>query len=530
MIHEPDDERARQAFETAMQAGIRGDVNTEVAALNRAIELEPTCAFAHAFLGHVYYVGAKLTQSVSALSEAVRLEPRFAAAYVLRAQCFDRLGDGVKAVADRKIGLALPGPKHLDYPERFVISLYSRPFLDEARGAGIDIEAVLERIAQMPGAHVLMYPDGTVQLEGKGTTSTFEAEAGSLVRDRALQRAQAEDPLHMRLLQGGASFISLSPFPARVIGLALWGEFVKKYEGGHLRIQPGTVPLPIDGKANGPIENLPVTVAFHRRFSKKTRQELAELIAAYLASVHSEGLFSEGPITKASDEIRFYPRVAQFRINASRSGQNTINWLILSLVAFSNVNVVTEIHFRERLNMQWTFERYFELSEKDLVKVAVPEMSGTARATLAAPSPHGARVLPSDEEPKAEPLDTSELPSGTPYPGVASEHFPVLTTPRFSRENSEVTIYFEQLPRAGERGPFVESIRSWLRLGQLGAFGPPGFDHFTEVDIDPENVSAKFLCDFETADMNLAIQILVSTLEGWHAHGIVIKALVLGGG
>ncbi|MFC1597075.1 tetratricopeptide repeat protein [Planctomycetota bacterium] len=232
MMHEPTDPRARQAFDEAVEVGIRGDVQAKVAALKRAIDLEPTYALAHVWLGASYFATGSLRESVSALDEAIRLEPRCAEAYALRSLCHERLGDGSRAVADRKKGLTLPGPQHSELPSRFLISLYSEPFLREARATGVDIDALLERIAQMPDARVLEYPDGTVQLEGEGAASAFEAAAGFRVRERAFQRAHAEDPLRMRSMFG-QDFLVMR---LRGDGMRLWGPNPPADIQGFLRV------------------------------------------------------------------------------------------------------------------------------------------------------------------------------------------------------------------------------------------------------------------------------------------------------
>jgi len=412
------------------------------------------------------------------------------------------------------------------------VSLYTAPFVREAREVGVDVEALLNRIAEMPAARVLEYPDGTIQLQGEGTTSRFETIAGARVRERAVQIAQAEDPRHMRLLLGSASFTSLSPFHARELRLTLWGDFVKQYEGGHLRIQPGVVVQPVDGRVNGAVNNLPITIVCRRRFSKKTRDQLAELVGAYLASVRDRGLFDEGPVARVSEEITFFRRVAQFRVDASGSGQNSVNWLILMLIGFSSVNVVTEIYFTEQLNSQWTFENYFGLSKEEPVKVGIPDVLAPSKRTEAEAASLGRTQLSllriEDESGASATHESAAWPDAVPHPAVASPYFPILTTPLLEPDNLIVTIFLEELPQHREREPFTDSIRSWLKLGQLGAFGAPGFGYVGEIDYEAGDDSVRFFCDMATVDVDLAIRILVSTLEGWHNHGIVVKGVVLG--
>lgn len=125
---------------------------------------------------------------------------------------------------------------------------------------------------------------------------------------------------------------------------------------------------------SGPIDDLLVTVVFHRRLSKRLRAEFTSLIVRYVDSVRLRGAFGEGPVSLACSEIDYYTRVAQFRIDASRSGQNTINWLILSILAFSPLNPVLDVYFTEHPRDQppvSSFEELLGTHEEDRIRFPI---------------------------------------------------------------------------------------------------------------------------------------------------------------
>src|SRR5205085_5427232 len=95
------------------------------------------------------------------------------------------------------------------------------------------------------------------------------------------------------------------------------------------------------------LDRLLVTVPLRRKPTKKALAQLAEYLVAWSDSVSKEGMFGEGPVDAISPEMEIWStRVAQFTLDVHRSGQNTLNWLTLSLLKFGyEVSPITGVFY-----------------------------------------------------------------------------------------------------------------------------------------------------------------------------------------
>jgi hypothetical protein len=244
------------------------------------------------------------------------------------------------------------------------------------------------------------------------------------------------------------------------------------------------------------------------------RQQFAELVGRWLGSVRGEGVFGEGPVRAISNQIEFYRRAAQFRIDAARSGQNTVNWLILSIVAFCPVNLVTHILMLRAIPGAGPVEDVFSLSRDQLTKIPIPAAPGT---------PEGAGELaPTGRAPSAFSSEAG------PHETLHSQVFRVLAFPKCNTDNLTCAVHFAQVPRGQERESLEQCVQSWLLLGHFGAFGGNGFDEYRGVTFDEKTDSASFWCDMGVTDAEMALRVLINMLEHWHTHGTTIEAVVLG--
>ena len=410
--------------------------------------------------------------------------------------------------------------------------IYTKAILDVIAESGLDVDALLELVVQDTGAVLDRYPDGSVQLEGQRALDVFESRAGDCYFNRSQQlQMQEENYVKSKPWYGGANYSSLAPFSPRIFVIRDWGKHVHKWTGGGgggIRIctaDTAEPDFPGTRSEEAPIDDLLVSVAFQRRLSKKTRQQFAEAIGRWFASVRTQGLFGEGPVSLASPDIQFHKRLAQFRIDASRSGQKTINWLILTLVHFAAEHVITTIFFLQKLS-NTSFEEYYEFSEDDLVTLPIPELSPAPRDMATA----NAETPATREREEAEPNDASHVPDDAqPMEEVTSEHFKVLVALSLETDSLTVTIYFEQSPNAQERKDFSKYLRSWCTVGQLGGFGGNGFHYFDKLKYAEETDSASLFCDMGLADFELSIKVLVFLLDNWHTQARPpIEALVVG--
>lgn len=82
------------------------------------------------------------------------------------------------------------------------------------------------------------------------------------------------------------------------------------------------------------VDDLLITVVFRRKPSMEVQLRFAECIGEWSQQVATQGLHGEGPIKLTTPQIEFRKKLAQFRIDASQSGQDTLNWLVLSVLNF----------------------------------------------------------------------------------------------------------------------------------------------------------------------------------------------------
>lgn len=101
------------------------------------------------------------------------------------------------------------------------------------------------------------------------------------------------------------------------------------------------------------LKNLQISVGFKRKVSQKTRRLFLESLKKYFDSVSKAGMFNEGPLRLASPEIAFRDRLAQFRIDASSSGQDTLNWLLITVLNFGySTSLVEQFVFDHDKNLE----------------------------------------------------------------------------------------------------------------------------------------------------------------------------------
>ncbi len=412
----------------------------------------------------------------------------------------------------------------IDFPR---ILIYTPSILAVLHEEGLDLERVSASIALNLDSTVRRYPDGSIQIEGEQSIEAIEQE-----RIRRLEQVSRafwiKHPLSGEQILGGAFYVSLSPFPLTTIDLSFFGEFVRKYETGCVRVRP-VLPVSRPTVEENPIDDLHVTVIFLRRLSKDSRRRFADLVSNWLSSVGGAGIFDEGPIRQISSKIDYYPRCARFKIDASRSGQNTINWLIVSILHFNAVNLVTDVLLVRRNDDGRLLDEVYSQQDPKLIRLPIPIENSVMRSLDTSTGEQSSRSIGIQDE-MDKPADSdSHVPlEARSYESQQSELFRILALPDWQLENLETSVYFEEFPAAEERTLFRQSLESWLTLGSLGAFGSSGFHAFGKVTFDEPSASARFWCDVGVTDWDLAFKVLVNLLESWHCQGVTIEAVVLG--
>jgi hypothetical protein len=183
------------------------------------------------------------------------------------------------------------------------------------------------------------YPDGTLLLEGGDTFIRFR---NLLIREQVLASGGVHDCV---------GFQSIDPFPDQ--SYALW--IPEEYEdnlgepGFHVWF-PRLYTYP---SREYRLDDFPITVVFKRKPKPAIQSRFVAILASWFRGVSKEGILGEGPLRSVSKEVQFRGTLAQLRVDASSSGQNTLNGLLLSVLTFGHeVSPVKDFIFDQEKHLE----------------------------------------------------------------------------------------------------------------------------------------------------------------------------------
>lgn len=183
-----------------------------------------------------------------------------------------------------------------------------------------DLNADLDRIKKDANRHGY-FPDGTLFIEGENTGD----RVWEFIRKNGLLSCGVGQP---------TSYRSLTPFPDKIHMLYFTRDYSESLgDLGFVAAFPG-----IGGKKieDFRIDNLLITVVFYKTLGKELKTRFATYLGDWFKSVSFQGLSGEGPIKPTGHHIEFRGRIAQFRMDVSQSGQDTLNWLLVSTLNFAH--------------------------------------------------------------------------------------------------------------------------------------------------------------------------------------------------
>jgi hypothetical protein len=254
---------------------------------------------------------------------------------------------------------------------------------------------------------------------------------------------------------------------------------------------------------------LHLTVQCHRRIRRDAMPLLAGAVRDWHASVSEAGLFGEGPVGQLSREIEFQGRLARLSFDASRTGQRTINWLILSL-----------------LNATYDAVKLSALVFNDVENLASygiePSDDKIVRLPLGDPQSHPQRS-PADAAPEAR------LPAGLlPFPGQQSDEFTIWQTPSFEWESMRLAVYFESWPNREQQRDLRTLLGAWSVVAQAGGFGGQGANLVTDPVFLKKQQAAYLHTNFGDAYPDIAVPVLIRLLQNYSSGSLAIEAVVFG--
>ena len=409
--------------------------------------------------------------------------------------------------------------------------IYSVPALEAVREVGFRLQRALRMITQSSVRQFRHYPDGSCQL---GPESSVIASFENSGYCDAVYDASRTSATIGKTWLGTSQWQPLSPLSSECETLIrLFGRFVLDWPDGALSIWTRVLAnREEEERLPCPKTAIPVTVTFRRRLTKEIREEFVQLIGRWAASVRENGIFEEGPVSVVDNRIEFWNRRAQFVLDASQSGQNTINWLILCLLSFSYVNTVIELFFvaKELVDDCSDFPAKGKVVVCDVPVLPASDGSDCCLWHLGDPEFEELRKL-WEESRNPRPADKR-----SPYEALVQEWeslrqsleeapFDFVEDDDWSVDCLGITILLEDGFVSGRKETqCLQSLHMWLKIGMDGGFSS-GFDHVEGPRYDEATRGVKLWCDMGTADPIQSFHALVTVLQGWMQLEVAIRSV-----
>ena len=373
--------------------------------------------------------------------------------------------------------------------------LLSRSTVEQLLRSGSEFQSFLDHFLT-PVGPVRRFPNGAVEID-EGTVGD------------ELSKALRSCATPGREIEGAYVFKTLGPFtPKRYYCIQYPVAYQEKLRSeASFAVGQGRVRPPAPGEFN--LKRLEVTVGFRARVGKAIRRLFVDTIFAWGGAAVERGAFEDGPVYLASPSVEFSGTRARFLIDASLSGQDTINWLSLAILDFGeDVHTVTGVYFGSTAEF---LDAALGPAQREWVLVEFP--AGES-ATLIRP---------------AMKARTSYVPpDAQPYQGFVSRRFPVLTLPVNEWDSFFATVYFGRPLLEEERRELARLIDAWFLIGAYGGFGGAGTHSADRVVFDDATDSVILRADMGDADPDIALPLLTRALEGFESSSATIDALVLG--
>jgi hypothetical protein len=375
--------------------------------------------------------------------------------------------------------------------------LLSRSAVEQLLQSGPEFREFLDRFLA-PGGPVRRFSSGAIEID--------QASVGGDELAKAF-RSCAEWGSG---IEGRYVFQTLGPFtPKRYYCIQYPLAYQEKLKTEYsFQVGQGRVRPPAPGEYK--LARLEVTVGFRTRMNKAVRQAFVDAISAWGTTAAARGAFEDGPISLASPGVEFNGTRARFFLDARLSGQDTLNWLALAILDFGeDVHTTTGVYFGSTAEF---LDGMIGSVRNEWVLVAFPKEGPESTPTQAVATGPVGHVPP----------------DAKPCPGVESRKFPVLALPIDEWDSFVATVYFGRPLLVEERGELTSLIDAWLLLGSYGGFGGRGTHSAYNVKFDDATDSAKVRADMGDVDPEIALPILIRTLESFELAGAPIDALVFG--
>ncbi len=355
---------------------------------------------------------------------------------------------------------------------------------------------------------VRSFPDGGLLVRGDCDSARHVDRMWRIMADAQIFHAHIDN---------NASVSAVAGTEARRYRLLYLRSYREKLGGkGIFSVCPGGVGirviLPLSPVV---LADLPVSVRFHTRITKQGASEFASVLTRWASAVSASGVFGEGPAFLGSSGVQLQGQRASFRIDVSRSGQNTVNWLTLLLLEFGfqhdPISVV----------------RYDHEDDENYAHMMGPLRGKQWTVPLTVSEETAADGAP---EHAAEAAPASFVPSGAvTHPRYQSERFRVLQSSDCSWDDFVLTVYFMGESTTLQQEQFGKLLESWITIGRYGGLGGKGLTKLCgQARFDESTESARLAANLRGADEAVAVPLLIKILEGFSAT-VPIDAITIGG-
>jgi hypothetical protein len=151
-------------------------------------------------------------------------------------------------------------------------------------------------------------------------------------------------------------FGGLQEFGGRVCGLYYTQDYRESLGENDMQIRTPNEAV-LETKPAYCLKDLGISVVFKRKPSQEIRQRFAQSICEWGKQIRDNGVCGEGPVKIISPSIEFRGRLAQFRIDVSRSGQHSLNWLLIWILNFGySTSAVADMIIDHDDNLSFVFE------------------------------------------------------------------------------------------------------------------------------------------------------------------------------
>lgn len=172
-----------------------------------------------------------------------------------------------------------------------------------------------------------LFPDGSMQWNDE----QWEVDVRRFLYSIGIMDKATED----------TPFRALSGFGQHLYFLLYPLKYQKRV--GTLSFGPGLRPAQPVVDSENHLEDIGITVTFRKKPPRDIKLQFEIAVNDWFRMAELQGAIGEGPVIRRS-EVAFDEKQARFRLDITRSGQATLNWLTLAMLTFGvSKFVVTEV-------------------------------------------------------------------------------------------------------------------------------------------------------------------------------------------